>query len=467
MFGLITSHRTILCFDRRERCVRHLPPASVDPADLVLVRGMGAAEFLVAEPDGRQRVIDVGTAAASRATEVVPASVGLHDGLAAFRFPMGHLSASPHGAIRMDAPETHDWERFGLAAADALRDVLHVARNDWVRTATGARIGREEVELADRAHLRVGPHLFPIAPNFPLSGGSDGRARHIMFRDGWMVEEFRVFRPLVFFVLMGGGAYLEQLRLATESLVAFGEYDRDVLVITDRAHDHVREALPAALHARLRFLDVQPSDKVDAVLARLMLGELPGAAAYAPILYSDTDVLFDRPLLPFLERVALTDRMSAQPEKWNELPGSSPAGGELFAADPIPIADRLGFNAGIWAMPGGAESVQVVSTIRRAVSLYLRMNGRDSLPWLDQAMANYVLRKLDRYDPALIDAATRLCQAYEPLDAASPTGFVHFWPVGFRADQRVDAMADYLRRLRTRRDGVEDVGRRGGQDASP
>lgn len=453
MYGLTTCHGTVLCFDRERRRVGHRPPRQVDPADLVLVSGLDRAAFGVIQPGGAWLEVDVGTPGPSRATAVRPAIAAVADGLATFRFEGGFFGAPPDDTVRMDCADALDWERFGLVEPDALTDILHLVRNDWIRVATGERIEAGAIGLADQKTVRIGPHSYPIADNFPRVGGPPGHGRHILFREGWMVEEFRLFRPLVFFVLMGGAPpYLEQFRLATESLLAFGCYERDVLVITDRNHDVVRALMPPALHGRLSFLDVQSSDKVDAVLARLMLAEHADAAGHAPILYSDTDVVFDRDLMPLLEDVLISGRMSAQSEPWNRLPESESCGAQLFAPDPIPFRHPEGFNAGIWAMPGGPGSVQVVDTIRRAVSRYLQRHGRESLPWLDQAMANYVLRKLDAFDPTLVDRTARLCQSGERLDPNDATGFVHFWPVSQRPDERAAAMAAYVESLHAAQD---------------
>ena len=448
LYGLTTCHGTVFYFDRILRSVLHAPPGQVAPADLVFVSGVELVEFGIFERRGVWRAIDVGTPSAPRATSVAPAAMTLAHGLATFRYPGGFLTATPDGTVLVDVPDASFWESFGLVEAEALADLLFFCCNDWIRVATGLRVARGAIALADARHLRIDGRLTPIAGNFPLSGGRDGQVRNILVRDGWIVDEFKLFRPLVVFVLMGAGSYLDQLALTTASLLEFGRYDRDVLIVTDRAQDLVLGAIPAALRARAVFLAVQSSDKIDAVLARLMLPEHPDAMHYAPVLYSDTDVVFDRELLPFLEVVVQAGRMSLQTEPWNVLPDSSSCGAELFAVDPIPLKHCYGFNAGIWAMPGGPDSVQVVATVRRAVSGYLRIHGRDSLPWLDQAMANYVLRNLDAFDPTLVDGATRLCQSDGEVDASAPLGFVHFWAAGHRADIRAEAMARYIVQLR-------------------
>ena len=452
MYGLTTVHDTVLCLDRDEGRVTHRAPAAIDPADLVLCTDLDRPEFGVLDGDA-WRCLDVGIRGPSRATAPPRMKASVEDGLATFRSSLGFVGTPPDGTITMGGGEAHEWERLGIIEHAALRSVLDMCRHDWMRVGTRTLVRRSTVRLRNRLNLRIGEHAYPIAGNFPLSSGRPGRRRNLLTRDGWIVDEFVRFRPLVYFVLMGAGPYAEQLRLAATSLVEFGGYQGDVLVITDREDAFIESLLPDALHERLSIMHVASSGKIDAVLARLMLGEHAGAEGFAPILYTDTDVIYDRPLQPVLEAALLSGKMSAQSEGWNELPGSDAAGGNLFGIDPVPLRDKFGFNAGIWAMPGGADSVQIVETIRLAVSRYLDINGRESLPWLDQAMGNYVLRKLDAFDRTLIPEPTRRCQSYEPVAAGSPAGFVHFWPVSAAAAERAAAMRAYLGRLRLARGG--------------
>ena len=453
-YGLTTVHDTVLCLDRAKRQVTHRSPASVDPADLILCTDLDRPELGVIE-QGAWRSLDVGIKGSSRATAPSRRTATPNGGLAPLRSSRGVVGPPPPRPHPQGGGEAHDWEWMGVVERSALESVLDMCRGDWMRLGSRTLVDHSTIRLRHRTNLRIGEHVYPIAGNFPLSPASSGR-RRLLLRDGWIVDEFRRFRPLVYFVLMGAGAYADQFRLAAASLVEFGRYSGDVLVITDRERGFIEGLLPPPLLDRLSVLHVASSGKIDAVLARLMLGEFRGATDHAPILYTDTDVVYDRPLQPLLEASLLSGKMSAQSERWNELPGSDAAGGNLFARDPIPLRDNIGFNAGIWSMPGGNDSIQIVETIRLAVSRYLEINGRESLPWLDQAMGNYVLRKLDAFDSTLITAATRLCQSYEPLDVVSPAGLVHFWPVSASAADRAAAMADYLDRLRRRRDPSAD-----------
>ncbi len=450
MFGLTTVHDTLLCLNRAERRLVHRHPAAVDPADLLLCPSMERPELGLLGPDGIWRPLDVGTVGAPRATAPPSLDLFTGNGLLAIRGPSGFLAAPPDGTTTMNSPEPHGWEFFGTVGRPGLVDLIALCRASWLRVGTRTLVEPHDIGLTSHVGFRFGGHSYPIAGNLPLSGSS-GRPRNLLFRDGWIVEEIRRFEPLVYFVLMGAGAYAEQLRLATRSLVEFGRYRGRVLVITDQPHHAVEALLPEALHPGLATMDVASSGKIDAVLARLMLAEYPGAERFTPILYSDTDVIFDQPLIPFLQEALLGGRMSAQSEPWNRLPDSDAAGGDLFRADPIPFRDEIGFNAGVWAMPGGLDSLQILDAVRHSVSRYLEINGRDSLPWLDQAMGNYVLRKLDAFDARLITAATRLYQSYEPLEVTNPAGFVHFWPVAASAHERVVAMADYVERLHLER----------------
>jgi hypothetical protein len=72
------------------------------------------------------------------------------------------------------------------------------------------------------------------------------------------------------------------------------------------------------------------------------------------------------------------------------------------------------------------------------------MNGREALPYTDQAIANYVLFRLGTGDTDLISPFVRLAgHAAEP---AGRQGLVHYcWVPG--AEARVELMRSYLLRL--------------------
>jgi hypothetical protein len=72
------------------------------------------------------------------------------------------------------------------------------------------------------------------------------------------------------------------------------------------------------------------------------------------------------------------------------------------------------------------------------------MNGREALPYTDQAIANYVLFRLGKADTDLFSRFVRLADhAAEPADRR---GLVHYcWVPG--AEARVEMMRSYLLRL--------------------
>jgi hypothetical protein len=150
------------------------------------------------------------------------------------------------------------------------------------------------------------------------------------------------------------------------------------------------------------------------------------------------------------------EKLSAELEYFNEY-GRTPCptvGAKLFEADPVTWrqpsanANRFGFCAGIFALPGAARSGWALRIARRALARYVEEHGRYGLPGYEQSMLNYSLRHLDMYDPEPVTSRTRICRIAEDLDEHAPKGFVHFWHAG---QKRVPEMLKYLEKL-TRRD---------------
>ena len=136
MFGLTTSHGTLLCVDRAERRVVHRPPHLVEQHDLLLCPGVERPGFGLIGSDGSWRPLDIGLASPARATTPPDVALHVHGGLLSIRGSSGFFTAPPDGSTRLDSPDAHDWEAFGAISFTALADLIALSRSAWLRVGT-------------------------------------------------------------------------------------------------------------------------------------------------------------------------------------------------------------------------------------------------------------------------------------------------------------------------------------------
>ncbi len=299
------------------------------------------------------------------------------------------------------------------------------------------------MRLADGASVRVDGHEVPLIPAGLT--GPDARSL-VLLRDGWRIAlTLRLFRPLIFFVACGEDAYCHQLKISLLSLAEMGRYAGHIHIITDRAG--AAEAVPEALRKTCSIQRIVCEDRVDRHLARYAIAEWPDAYRFQPLLYADTDVVFNAPVEPHLARAACQGRICAAAESGNLQRVNIASGARLFAADGHDAGDATGVNAGIHTIPSLQEAAPALRLIER-VARSARWQDPDlSGLWVDQPAFNYVLTKLDLLDREILRpmVQTPPREGYPPLDQRA--GAVHFWPTE-GAWQKAAVMAAYLAALR-------------------
>ena len=63
--------------------------------------------------------------------------------------------------------------------------------------------------------------------------------------------------------------------------------------------------------ARVAVLPFKPSDRPGFMAARYLILDWPDAWQFQPLLYIDTDIVFDRDVTPMLHAIAMSDRIAA------------------------------------------------------------------------------------------------------------------------------------------------------------
>jgi hypothetical protein len=278
------------------------------------------------------------------------------------------------------------------------------------------------------------------------------RVFHLLYA-GWRVASLRLFRPLAYFAAFSAPEIFECLRLAISSLIEHGRWQWDVLVLTGPdTCETVRAMLaPCGLGERLHVAPVSPAaSMVDWCLARYRLDAHPIFAAAQPLLYLDADVLCDRPLEPLLAELCTSSLIHACAE--GLLGEGHPEsdghwfGWRLMAEDGMPFdRNAPGFSAGVLGCANAVVAEAPYSLIMRSVTADIASaGGGHRLAGQDQAFANYVLRKIGRFEIRLLPLVLRLHriqpgQLYP--DPAGARGLVHF--LGVPISGKLAAMRAY------------------------
>ena len=449
--ALITHHGTAVCLDPTSGDVSHRSPGEIpDDWPLVCVTTGHFPKLLRCRRHGGAselgNVALLMTPIPDRAIVIEPIT---NFKQIALRIADTYVSAEPDGRLRPGIPHLKEWEKFTPIPLDSFEDIGFLCRHRWLCNGPQIPDLAPPILMDGPDQISHGEMTYKLLENLPLldaeradiyDSASDPM-NIILHRDGWKTDNLVLYRPLVVFVLFGGGDIVAQFRLAVLSLFRVGRYDGDILVIGDRSREDLQPLFPPEFRGELLVYRAGATDRLDQVGARMMLGEITAAKVRQPVLYTDADVIFDRPLAPFLHRLALLDKLSAQIETREPLAAKPSVGGQLVSADGMTLGEMPGFNAGILGIPNMYRHARTLRAIRRGMVNFVERLGREALVGADQAMANYITLKLNVFDGTLISGATRVPLNRLPPSPEEARGFVHFWPFGA---ERTAAMGQYL-----------------------
>ncbi len=191
------------------------------------------------------------------------------------------------------------------------------------------------------------------------------------------------------------------------------------------------------------------ADLLDWCLARYRLEAHPWLATCRPLLYLDADIMANASLDALLLQLQISSRVHARLEgRLGE--GSLESDGRWFGWRLL-AADNVAFDRDAPGFSAGALGVASPATARRAYDLILlscyghaEAAGR-RLPPYDQAVAGYVLRKLDMIDLTLMVRHLVFCRVdhwrADMVANVPKLGLVHF--TGGDFGQKYQAMQDY------------------------
>lgn len=341
------------------------------------------------------------------------------------------------------APDS--WERLLPIAENEMGQLVALFSNDWILRSTRRLVHPWQIALAPDHALKLGELTVPLARNLPLIG-TDFPFRINLLVDGWRLEEIVLFKPLIYYAAYGAPAVHNQLFLSLASLHEFGRYTGDVHVLTDLTVERLREAVPALPAERTTVQALRPTDFTGYVASKYCILEHRPAWGFQPLCFLDPDIVINSNLRPMLIAMALADSLTAPLEDVGPLRSWPPVGGSLLQRDGREARFARGFNAGTLGIPNLRAHETTLRLIRRIIENLLKQEGRTSLEWVDQEVANYVSFLHAHVETA---AVSRFVRFGAPHDTETPgplTGLVHFWATGKVG--RDELMAKYIGVLR-------------------
>jgi hypothetical protein len=448
---LLTYHGHILCRNLGDGSqaaygIRQVP-ANATPLrlDQSLIHIQTFAEFLI----GTERPTITLPADAAPFTGIVPSSYGRSIGLVC-NGPF--TSAQPNGRIEYNRPVLNAWESFlPLSAAD-MRRLNHILDHSWTILSSGALVRPEKIKIGHGFQLWFDDLAFDLSYNLPLAAFNEPGATDLaplsikLLRDGWRVDEARLYRPMVYSAAFGDPDVIAQLNLCLNSLIKFGLYEGDVHVMTDRPAADILACVPGLDPARLTIQHLEPNDFTGYVASKYLILEHEPAWQAQPLLFVDPDIIFDAPLEPILTKIACLDRIAAPIEDFSPLASAISVGASLVQRDLGDPRLGRGFNAGTLGIPNLAAHGGVLERIRRIIVNHAALNGRKALAWVDQEIANYVAYRSGLFDTHTLSRNVRWGTEATARDAGPRIGIVHFWKPRAAAAKRA-AMTAYVEAL--------------------
>lgn len=369
--------------------------------------------------------------------------------------------AQPEGSVGFNSKKALGWEFFIILSESEIGDILDVRDCSWISKDKRQILRGAEIDWVPNFHLLVGQERIDLRFGNPFIGREyseqiserDHRntdasrlVSFVLVKDGWKIlANFVRFDPLIWYAVFGSDFLFRQLRISLVSLSSAGRYHGKVLILTDRPENSVAEFIPAQIRnqCQIQFLAVKPFYG-DYCFARYAILESKLAVSCAPLLYCDTDIVFDTAVEPILLDIALRDKIAAQREP-DAIGSCGSLGSVLFLEAGWDIGRTGGFNAGCLGIPSFAKGKKVIDLVRELARAYKLAKGEIELTG-DQQFLNFVAFALDCVDGEPLTQAIRVGVPDIDPDPSKRTGLVHFWP-SRGAEEKFFAMKLYVDKL--------------------
>ncbi|MXV35517.1 MULTISPECIES: hypothetical protein [unclassified Saccharibacter] len=377
-------------------------------------------------------------------------------GLVRLKEKGGYLSVSAQGAVDVvegDPERFGDRSMFRLIPWEAFTKLWAVVRQTWSLGPDGEKATVDEWKSSFRSlkfgSLRVDfDQLCEAIMKQPAP-------HELLFMAERNVYRAALYRPGVLYVVFGDKV-LQEFRTSLESLMNPGFYTGEILVATNLLSEQIKSVVPPSMRDQCRIITMSAFDYPDYISTRQTLFSSGVLDDYAPLLYMDGDIAVNSPIEPNLLRGALERMSSAQLENFNgDFRHSQSNGAVLYSKDPYNLGrTEAGFNTGVFLVPNVKAQRHLLDPAFLTNLIYTDMHGRGSIPFHEQSVMNYALRKIDAFDATLINSVTDvggdpnspIVKEYGSMAPERARGFVHFWCYG--GANRSLPMGNYTRQIR-------------------
>ncbi len=338
-----------------------------------------------------------------------------------------------------------------LADARLLSTLRDLATATWVRQQPSRAIGGSAflrgLAWPSDFVAAIGDVSIDLAASLDLlQSPADPDALFVIDPDA-RIERLMRYDPMVAYTAFGPNMSLFRcLESSLYSLSRVAQFPGRVLILSDRGQADLEFLVPGELRHRTRFERMAASDVMAMALARYRLPRLAAAQLARPLLYVDTDVIFDRPIEPLLVEVLQARRLCVFAEDHLHNKGDF-YGAKLFAADPgFAPANERGFSTGVIGIPDVAAAAEPFDALLALAMAQCARHGTSGLPAFDQRFANYLFHKLIDYDDTVINRHETYCNGRDP-DPARRLGLAHFAGGLGNATPKLARMSAYLATL--------------------
>jgi hypothetical protein len=171
--------------------------------------------------------------------------------------------------------------------------------------------------------------------------------------------------------------------------------------------------------------------RFDYHLPRYRVDDWPDAYAYRPILYVDTDVLFNSDITDILVHILQSDQIVIGFELAHEVHDFPSVGADLFHEDRSAREPEFGFNSGIIGIPNLPAHRANLRAVYEVMRRYLKIHSDDNLTWVDQPCANYAWAKLHCIEGEFLTQRVEhtFLSNIDPSNTSTPYQgqLLHFW----------------------------------------
>ena len=323
---------------------------------------------------------------------------------------------------------------FSLVRCDTIRLVCHLLGNSWIESGSDHLIESGHIHAGPGPSLSIGGEWISFQEIEDSCFGRDDRGdpepKDLAIRySGWKVRRLTLYKPLIYMAAFGERGLFDCAELAIESIVKFGSYSGDIILLTSKDHGDFADTLSEDVRCRVHVVACTANDVIDFLVARFQIVNVPMAWRYQPVVYMDTDVLIDAPLAPLLKDIARSNFVHLTSlGRGTLMEDSNYYGSALFEQDAtIEMSDEEGYNSGIIAFRNIGDVAGTFDRMAAAIYGYASTAAqRMFYPAADQCMANYVLYREGRGDGSLLTPWVELANHTIPLDRPARRGFVHF-----------------------------------------